>query len=145
MIVIGHTGGLIAAFNTADPEHPATRRALDTASLLVVSPFTLTEIHQVATSRANRQAADKVTAAIVKRADPARAVIAATTPQLVRDALAVRSRYQGLDLDLADAVAVVLAAEYDTDTVLTIDRRDFRAMRPIGGRHKAFRLLPDDL
>jgi uncharacterized protein len=31
-----------------------------------------------------------------------------------------------------------------TDAVLTLDRRDFRAMRPLTPR-KWFRLLPDDL
>jgi hypothetical protein len=30
------------------------------------------------------------------------------------------------------------------DAVLTLGRRDFRAVRPLG-RHKCFRLLPDDL
>ena len=30
-----------------------------------------------------------------------------------------------------------------TDAVLTLDRRDFRAMRPLTA-HKSFRLLPDD-
>ena len=39
---------------------------------------------------------------------------------------------------------VVLAERYETDGVLTLDRRDFRAIRPLTG-HKAFRLLPDDL
>ena len=59
-------------------------------------------------------------------------------------ALAVMSRYADLDLDLADAVSVALAADYRTDAVLTLDRRDFRALRPLTP-HKAFRLLPDDL
>lgn len=36
------------------------------------------------------------------------------------------------------------AAEYDTDAILTLGRHDFRALRPLG-RHKAFRVLPDDL
>jgi uncharacterized protein len=49
-----------------------------------------------------------------------------------------------LDLDLADAVNVGLAAQYRTDAVLTLDRRDFRAIRPLTP-HKWFRLLPDDL
>ena len=40
-------------------------------------------------------------------------------------------------------VNVALAARYQTDTVLTLDRRDFRALRPLS-RHPAFRLLPDD-
>jgi hypothetical protein len=38
-------------------------------------------------------------------------------------------QYASLDLDLADAVNVALAAQYRTDAVLTLDRRDFRAMR----------------
>ncbi|NGO77820.1 VapC toxin family PIN domain ribonuclease [Streptomyces sp. YC504] len=59
-------------------------------------------------------------------------------------AQSVRARYQALDLDLADAVNVALAADFETDAILTLDRRDFRAVRPLG-RHKAFRVLPDDL
>jgi uncharacterized protein len=59
-------------------------------------------------------------------------------------AQSVRVRYRALDLDLTDAVNVALAADYDTDTILTLDRRDFRAVRPLG-RYKAFRVLPDDL
>jgi predicted nucleic acid-binding protein len=58
--------------------------------------------------------------------------------------LALRRRYVDLDLDLADAATVVLAAEYRTNVVLTLDRRDLRVLRPLTGRH-AFRLLPDDL
>ncbi len=59
-------------------------------------------------------------------------------------AQAVRSRYLALDLDLTDVVNVALAADYDTDAILTLDRRNFRAVRPLG-HHKAFRVLPDDL
>jgi hypothetical protein len=57
---------------------------------------------------------------------------------------AVRARHRALVLGLADAVNVALAADHDTDLVLTLDRRDFRAVRP-PGRPKCFRLLPDDL
>ncbi|MGZ0150447.1 hypothetical protein ACXJJ3_25540 [Kribbella sp. WER1] len=59
-------------------------------------------------------------------------------------ALTVIHRYADLDLDLADAVTVVLAADYRTDVVLTLDRRDFRAVRPLTP-HSSFRLFPDDL
>jgi uncharacterized protein len=59
-------------------------------------------------------------------------------------AQAVRTHYRGLNLDLADGIAVALAGDYDTDTVLTLDRRDLRAIRPLGS-HTAFRLLSDDL
>ncbi|WP_438271584.1 hypothetical protein [Streptomyces phaeochromogenes] len=38
-----------------------------------------------------------------------------------------------------------LAAEYGTDAVLARDLRDFRNVRPLGGRHTHFRIVPDDL
>lgn len=69
-------------------------------------------------------------------------------PQITEDHLgaaqSLRIRHRALNLDLADAVNVALAADYDTDAILTLDRRDFRAVRPLGC-HKAFRVLPDDL
>lgn len=71
-------------------------------------------------------------------------------PEITEDHLgaaqSVRVRYTAfdLDLDLADAVNVALAADYDTDAIPALDRRDFRAVRPLG-HHKAFRVLPDDL
>ncbi|MEV0317346.1 VapC toxin family PIN domain ribonuclease [Streptomyces sp. NPDC050658] len=72
----------------------------------------------------------------------------AVAPEITEDHLGaaqfVRARCGALDLDLTDAVNVALAAEFDTDAILTLDRRDFRAVRPLG-RHKTFRVLPDDL
>ncbi|WP_412775319.1 VapC toxin family PIN domain ribonuclease [Streptomyces violaceus] len=59
-------------------------------------------------------------------------------------ARSVRVRCRALGLDLADAVNVALATDDDTDAILTLDRRDFRAVRPLG-RYGAFRELPDDL
>ncbi len=73
-----------------------------------------------------------------------RIALADTTPELLAASLSVRARYQDLDLDLVDAVNVALADEYDTEAVLTLDRRDFRSLRPLTS-HQAFRVLPDDL
>jgi predicted nucleic acid-binding protein len=56
----------------------------------------------------------------------------------------VQQQYASLDLDLADGVNAALAAQYRTDAILTLDRRDFRAIRPLTP-HKHFRLLPDGL
>jgi predicted nucleic acid-binding protein len=50
---------------------------------------------------------------------------------LLETARMVRHRYSALDLDLADGVNVALAAEYRTDMVLTLDQRDFLAIRPL--------------
>ncbi|MGR8010025.1 type II toxin-antitoxin system VapC family toxin [Streptomyces hypolithicus] len=144
MIVIADTSGILALFNRSDPEHRGARKAADEASLLVVSPLALTEVHHVASVRAGRQAADSILRSLVDRTKAMRVALADTTPDILTTALTVRARYQDLDLDLVDAVNTVLAAEYDTEAVLTLDRRDFRALRPLNG-HAAFRLLPDDL
>jgi predicted nucleic acid-binding protein len=56
---------------------------------------------------------------------------------------AVRVQYADLPLDLADAVNVVLAAEYQTNAILTLEHRDYRAVTPLS-THDAFLLLPDD-
>lgn len=144
MIAVADTSGLLALFNRADPEHEPTAAAAAVCGLLVVSPLALVEVHQVASIRADRRTADAILDTVIARAEETRIAIAETTPRLLRTALAVRRRYAGLDLDLADAAAVVLAAEYRTEAVLTLDRRDFRAISPLTG-HKAFRLLPDDL
>jgi predicted nucleic acid-binding protein len=144
VIAVADTSGLLALFNRTEPEHERATAAANACGLLVVSPMTLTEVHQVATVRAGRHVADAILGTVAARVQSTRVAIAETTAQLLRTALALRRRYADLDLDLADAVAAAVAAEYRTDTVLALDRRDFRAMRPLT-EHAAFRLLPDDL
>ncbi|MFF1909432.1 hypothetical protein [Kitasatospora sp. NPDC058218] len=56
----------------------------------------------------------------------------------------VMRRYPALNMGLTDAINVALAAEFRTAAVLTVDRRLFRAIRPLTN-HESFRLLPDDL
>ncbi|WP_217199283.1 PIN domain-containing protein [Streptomyces buecherae] len=144
IIVIADTSGLLAALDSAHPEHQASNEAIMAAGLLVMSPLLLAEIDHVATRELGREAA--LSAVDDVRAWMRRGRIA--VPEITEDHLgvaqSVRARYRDLDLDLADAVNVALAADFDTDAVLTLDRRDFRAVRPLG-RHKAFRVLPDDL
>lgn len=144
MIVVADTSGILALFNRSDPEHSAVRKAADAASTLVVSPFALTEVHHVASVRADRRAADRILELLAERAQSTRVLFADVTPVLVKTAIAVRKQYLDLDLDLVDATVVALAAEHYTEAVLTLDRRDFRAMRPLVGA-SAFRVLPDDL
>lgn len=66
------------------------------------------------------------------------------TVGLLETARKVQRKYAELSLNLANAVNVALAAEHRTNSVLTLDRRDFRAIRPLTP-HPAFELLPDDM
>src|SRR5262245_38505939 len=53
---------------------------------------------------------------------------------------ALISKYQDLDLGLSDASVVAVAERIGTDRILTVDLRDFRAIR--SARGKSFKLLP---
>ncbi|MFE0104727.1 PIN domain-containing protein [Streptomyces sp. NPDC059009] len=144
IIVIADTSGLLAALDSAHPEHQASNEAIMAAGLLVMSPLLLAEIDHVATRELGREAALSAVDDIRTWMRRGRIAVPEITEDHLGIAQSVRARYRDLDLDLADAVNVALAADYDTDAVLTLDRRDFRAVRPLG-RHKAFRVLPDDL
>ncbi|MCT6777397.1 PIN domain-containing protein [Streptomyces sp. CS7] len=144
MIVVADTSGLLALYNSSDPDHLAARKTVDQCGLLVASPLVLTEIHHVASVRGGRRATDHILRSISRQVREARLVLAPPTAEIIDAALAVRARYATLNLDLVDAVNVALAAEYDTDAVLTRDIRDFRALRPLAGRYTHFRIMPDD-
>ena len=60
----------------------------------------------------------------------------------VEAASTVIARYADLAIGLTDASIVVLADRYETDRVLTLDERHFRALRTLDGR--PFTLLPAD-
>ncbi|KLO26287.1 twitching motility protein PilT [Mycolicibacter heraklionensis] len=143
MIVVADTSGLVAAFNSADPEHLAARKALVDAALTVVSPLVLLEIEHVTTRNVGRQAALAINDWLLAQERTGRVAIATVTASTLRTARTVQNRYAALRLDLTDAISVVMAEQYETDAVLTLDRRDFRAITPLNNV-PAFRLLPDD-
>jgi predicted nucleic acid-binding protein len=57
--------------------------------------------------------------------------------------LELETRYDALDLGLADCALVVLAGRRGTTRLLTFDERHFRAVAPLAGG-TAFTLLPGD-
>jgi uncharacterized protein len=144
IIVVADTSGLLAALDSTHVEHQAANEAIMAAGLLVVSPLLLAEIDHVATRELGREAAVSAVDDIRRWMRLGRVAVPEITEVHIGAAQSVRARYAGLHLDLADAVNVALAVDFDTDAILTLDRRDFRAVRPLG-RHKSFRVLPDDL
>jgi predicted nucleic acid-binding protein len=144
MIVVGDTSGLVAALNTSDPEHKAARTAMRAAALTVVSPLVILEIEHITTRNVDRRAAYAVNDWLLAQERTGRVAIPELSAETLRKARVVQNRYAALRLDLTDAVNVVLAETFDTESILTLDRRDFRAVTPLTGHH-AFRLLPDDL
>ena len=143
MILVADTSGLIAASDKNAPESGDCQAVLAEAGTTLVSPLVLTEVDHLAKARFGSRARSSLIDFVIFQARRGRIQIPEITVDLLETARAVQRQYAGLDLDLADGVNVALAAEYRTCSVLTLDRRDFRAIRPLTP-HPAFRLLPDD-
>lgn len=90
-----------------------------------------------------REAAYQAIDDIRRWAGAGRALLPEVTVEILDTAQAVRAHYLDLQLDLADAVNVVYTAYFGTNAMLTLGRRDFRAVRPLTD-HPAFQLLPED-
>lgn len=144
MIVIADTSGLIAASDKGAPEGSGCQTVLAEAGTVVVSQFVLAEVDHLAKKRFGSSARTTLLDFILFQARRHRFRIPEVNLQTVETARKVQRQYADLDLDLADGVNVALAAEYRTDSVLTLDRRDFRTIRPLTP-HQAFRLFPDDM
>ena len=145
MIVIADTSGLLAAVDSNEKEHDRCRSAISRASLLVIPPFVLAEFDYLVMKHLGEATGIVVSediAASVRKRDYE---IARITPEIITESSVVRAQYRNLQLGLTDAANIVLAARYRTNTLLTLDRRHFRAVRPIVGDSEGFQLLPDDI
>jgi predicted nucleic acid-binding protein len=144
VIVVGDTSGLVSAFNADDPNQAAARSVFQQASVTIISPLVFAEIEHIMTRNIDSNAAHDAIDWLLTQERTKRVLLPELTARSLRRARTIQGRYAALRLDLADCVNVVLTAEYETDCILTLDRRDFRAVRPLT-EHRAFRLLPDDL
>jgi predicted nucleic acid-binding protein len=143
VIVVADTSGIIAASDRNADEFASCRAVLQEAGTVVISPLVLTEVDHLAKARFGPAARSAIIDFILEQAALERVLIPATGPDVLQPARALQRQYADLDLDLADAVNVVLAARHATRDLLTLDERDFRAIRPRTS-HRWFRLLPHD-
>lgn len=139
-VLIADTSGLYAYYDASDREHGECRKAVASAAHLVVSPLVLAELDYLLSTRIGPEAAQQALAHIRDRVAVRRYAVPEIEPHL-STALVLMRRYP--QIGLADTMNVVMASEYHTDAILTLDRRHFRTLRPLTG-HTAFRLWPDD-
>lgn len=143
MIVVADTSALYAAFDDKHEYHDAAYRVV-AAQTLILSPLVVTELDHLVHRDAGFPAALEVMESLNAGMADGQYRLAPLAPADMAAAHAVRIGYRGLELDLADAVGVVLADRYKTDRIFTLDQRDFRAIKPLTKGFAAFRLLPID-
>ncbi|QLY34358.1 PIN domain-containing protein [Nocardia huaxiensis] len=139
------TSAIIAAYDRAAELHEQAREYLDT-SVAVVSPLVLDEVDHLLIARfgKDRRTADLVLDDLLTSAEEGEVLVPVVDRDDLRVAQKIIEQYRGLRLDLADAVNVVLAERYLTNDLLTLDEKDFRAIRPLTSAHRSFRLLLQD-
>ena len=138
-MIICDTSGLVAAYSGNDPRQRLVTDLLGSDSgPLILSPFVLAELDYLMARRADVPAERNVLS------DVAGGVytLAEFDRFDVGQAATLVERYQQMDIGIADASLVVLAAKYRTTRLLTFDERHFRAIRPLHAA--AFTLLPAD-
>lgn len=143
IVVVADASGLVAALDATHPAGDGARQVLRDSGALVISPVILSELDHVARRVLGDAAALQALEDVERWVALGRAVLPTVTADTLSAARSVRERHADLRLDLADAMTVAVAADVDTDAILTLDERDFRAVRPLTG-HVAFRLLPAD-
>jgi uncharacterized protein len=140
-VAVADTSALIAFFNETDKHHSAVRNGIAQIGHLVVSPCVLTELDYLVATRQGLRAARTILRYVASRVAAGRWEVPGIGVFLLA-AYAVLDDYP--DIGLADAMNVVLAREFRTDVIATLDHRRFRVIRPLTP-HAAFRLLPDDV
>ena len=137
-MIVADTSGVFAALDRSQPGHEAARAVVEGEDVLILSPFVLAELDYLLSTRISASASIE----LLRDVEAGAYELAPFTSDDVGEASHVVEQYRDLGIGLADASIVVLAGRHETDRVLTLDERHFRALRTLGGKH--FALLPTD-
>jgi len=139
MALIADSGAIYGLHDRRDRHHRALRKAIEQETgPILISQAILSEIDYLLRAKLG-------TNAKIDFLDDIIASIFTLVPFTAIDV--IRSRdlvvtYRDLDLGLADAAVIATAERLGVNRILTVDERDFRAVRSADG--KPFRLLPAD-
>jgi predicted nucleic acid-binding protein len=145
--LIADTGGIVAAMNTAEPDHERYRSTLESASLAIITPLVITEVHYLLSSAGAHETAhdflEDVAGGFYEIASPSVEDYTQAGDLIKRyTGKMERKRRKPGSLDLADAMNIVTAKRYGTNLLLAADQ-DYRITQPLSGHHY-FVLLPHD-
>ncbi len=139
MIVLD-TSVVLAFMDRRDADHELVREWMDELEdELVSTPLILAELDHLVSRQGG------ASAAMALRDDFKRGAYQLEWwPSALRETIDVAERWASIELGLADASLVALAAHVKTTDIATLDERRFRALRPMNDKHDAFKLLPYD-
>ncbi|MBK8435458.1 MAG: PIN domain-containing protein [Austwickia sp.] len=124
--MIVDTSALLAYFDVNEPRHEAVSEVIDSASgPFVVSPYIVAEVDYLVLTRhgsaAEHAVLEELTSGAWELAPMDRGRLAVASR--------VVARYVDVPIGVADASNIVLAQDYHTTDILTLDRRHFAILR----------------
>jgi hypothetical protein len=137
--LVADTGGLYALYDAGDRHHEGARRAFESERGPVVVPAAvLPELDYLLRVKLGIEAELDFVDDLLDGAYSLDGGVERDLPRC-RELI---TTYRDLDLGYVDAAVIATAERLDTDRILTVDLRDFRAIRPATGRPLI--LLPAD-
>lgn len=128
--MIVDTSALLAYFDANEPAHRAVASVIDQAAEpLVISPYVVAELDYLLLTRHGT----RVEQAVLDELSGGAWDLADFGPARLRAATAIVRAYRDVPIGVTDASLIVLAGEYRTDRVATLDRRHFSILRRPGG------------
>ena len=126
--------------NRRDEDHASVRDWIEQVTdELLTTPLILAEIDHLIMSAGGAAAARAL------RDDLARGAYSIEWwSSALHDTLAAARRHETMDIGLADASLIALAAHLQTTTIATLDERHFRSLKPLTHKADAYTLLPAD-
>jgi uncharacterized protein len=129
-MIIADTSGLLALYNTAEPQHEAVARFVaSTDEPISVSPYVIAELDYLVATQIGIDAEIAVLRELHSGAYDLDAIDATDLSR----ARHIVERYRDQNIGIADASLVVLADRHRTKRILTLDHRHFTTLRPSGG------------
>ena len=128
--MIVDTSALLAYFDANEPAHRAVASVIDQAAEpLVISPYVVAELDYLLLTRHGT----RVEQAVLDELSGGAWDLADFGPARLRAATAIVRAYRDVPIGVTDASLIVLASEYRTDRIATLDRRHFSILRLPGG------------
>jgi predicted nucleic acid-binding protein len=138
-VILLDTSGLFAALAGNQRSHATAKAAFDQAEPpYILSPFVLAELDYFLA----REAGVGPELAFLREVAAGAYDLVPFLGDDIAAAAGVVADYADLGIGLADASLVVLSGRFETNRILTLDERHFRALRTPGGQ--PFTVLPAD-
>lgn len=127
---VADTSVLLAVFNARDRNHRAAREVLGPPRTLIISPLCLAELDYLLTRQADERAALAAVRHLTALTRLGRAQIANMDGDLLAEAEALMTTYEGRALGLADTVNAALAWRLRRPLALTFNQHSSDVIAP---------------